>query len=342
MTVRFENEMTAIREWIDRHIERFRSSPKASRELEFVLQSLGETEPSFEYPRSPEDAEAWLEQEWSKWRDDPARAKSSSLYHVTHAVFYATRQGTRRLSWSEERQALLGRALSSIAVTRLAAKHYDLGAELLLAASWAGLPCDGIEVLEDVVQRHGCVPTDERSAPETDDEFTNCYHATLVTLALFASRHAAAVLDEAATELARLIALPDQPDWRVVTTLFGDPVRTRDLWRRRSGKELRELLGNTAFDTAPPARELAVRSAIEFWRWARAGFGVVDAVTFAQRMETCAGCEHYVNAPPRLIYALAKQATGGTKICGLCGCFMAKKARQASSECPLERWSAAS
>jgi hypothetical protein len=116
----------------------------------------------------------------SEWPNGAPPGKASSLYHVTHALFYATKLGTRATNIPAQRIA----SLAPAAAARIDAGHFDLGAELLLAMTWAGVPCHGAERLAAVVDANGAVPVDTRRPSQTNDPFVDCYHAMLVTLAL--------------------------------------------------------------------------------------------------------------------------------------------------------------
>lgn len=152
-------------------------------------------------------------------------------------------------------------------------------------------------------------------------------------------------LGAACQELRRLLAMPGEVSPEALLRVFADP----ELRRRMEdcGGTVAEL---RAFftpagpasdrDPAAPARHLssldAARAGIKaFWHWARIGFGVVDAKTYARRLRACEGCKHYVEAPDLRLYALAKTVVRETKVCGQCGCFVSKKARYASENCPL-------
>jgi hypothetical protein len=139
---------------------------------------------------------------------------------------------------------------------------------------------------------------------------------------------------EAERELSRLLALPAGSPPDAVLRLFADEPLRRELWSRpRSTAELRALVA-AAPQAAPSSRAVVAESVAAFWRWARAGFGVVDAERRAARLQACVGCELYVLAPRRPLYGAAAAVTGETRICSLCGCFVAKKARLASEGCP--------
>ncbi len=70
-------------------------------------------------------------------------------------------------------------------------------------------------------------------------------------------------------------------------------------------------------------------------KWAAAGFEIVDETTFTKRMETCFSCEHYIDAPSTPLYKVATVGFDEKKICGVCGCVVAKKARYATGHCPM-------
>jgi len=161
-------------------------------------------------------------------------------------------------------------------------------------------------------------------------------------------------LDKARAELRRLAGLPDEVAAEVMTGIFADPDHVGELYARpRSTEELRACLEAQAravrqradSGMKPPA-ELAATAVAAFWRWAHAGFGVVDADTYQRRLQACAGCEYFRDAPPGPLHAVGRMVTGDSKVCGLCGCFMSKKARYATESCPaphsaepgLTRW----
>lgn len=161
-------------------------------------------------------------------------------------------------------------------------------------------------------------------------------------------------LDKARAELRRLAGLPDEVAPEVMAGIFADPDHIGELYAKpRSLEELRTCIDAQAravqarnAAAGPPPAELAATAAAAFWRWARAGFGVVDADTYERRLQACGGCVHYQDAPSGLMQAAGRAAFREQKVCGLCGCFMGKKARLATEGCPaphptahgLTRW----
>lgn len=160
-------------------------------------------------------------------------------------------------------------------------------------------------------------------------------------------------LHRACDELQRLIGA-DAVAPTTLLRVFGDGDTCRQLSERpRSAGELRGFFDDAAVQSqnhddhrdkdlalsSPSSTVVASNALAAFWRWVRAGFGVVDATTYARRIESCARCELYVEAPEYVLYAIAKTAARESRICSACGCFMAKKARLASESCPVNRWS---
>lgn len=131
-------------------------------------------------------ATAHLDSALRDWGGGPGQVRTSWLYEVTHAIFYATSFGRRSLALKEDHAA----ALASIAAARLAARRHDIAAELLLALACAGAPAtpslrETLSALTAVAAAEGSVPTGPDAAP--GDEFRSRYHATIVTLGALAA-----------------------------------------------------------------------------------------------------------------------------------------------------------
>ena len=125
------------------------------------------------------------------WDRNPSFATSSWHYDVTHAIFYATKFGRRRVSWNSGLHVWLNTHLGSLVTHRLAVKDYDLAAELLASIAWADLDTTipfwtGMDALANVVEAEGCVPAYPPLRGPWDDTFQNSYHATLVSLSALA------------------------------------------------------------------------------------------------------------------------------------------------------------
>lgn len=81
---------------------------------------------------------------------------------------------------------------------------------------------------------------------------------------------------------------------------------------------------------------LAARAAQALARWGKTGFALVDDAAYERRMAACASCPHLIEASrhPTLHRLLADGER--PKVCGLCGCGLAKKARMVSEQCPAD------
>jgi hypothetical protein len=129
---------------------------------------------------------------------------SSTLYTITHAIFYATRMGHRPLSFSEAGCFDLCARLVRFGEERLANGDYDLGSELLLSACWtcpqeAAQITDGCESLALMAKKEGSIPPHPRLLRASADNFENRYHPTLVALAALAEYMAAAEIAKGVT-----------------------------------------------------------------------------------------------------------------------------------------------
>ena len=69
-------------------------------------------------------------------------------------------------------------------------------------------------------------------------------------------------------------------------------------------------------------------------RWSKAGFTHVDEEIYQQRTSTCKACPHLVEAPNNLVYKIRLTRKEDTKVCNLCGCIAARKARLSTETCP--------
>jgi hypothetical protein len=80
---------------------------------------------------------------------------------------------------------------------------------------------------------------------------------------------------------------------------------------------------------------LLAKAANAFLRWGLTGFQRVDDATFERRMAACRACPHLVLPPRRVLYALATIGTEDeNRVCELCGCVAARKARLPTETCP--------
>lgn len=92
--------------------------------------------------------------------------------------------------------------------------------------------------------------------------------------------------------------------------------------------------------------ELLGRVSKAFLRWTQSGFAAADAQTVERRMAACGSCENLTAPPERLLYRLAMAVGESSRVCKLCGCFVARKTRLPDEQCPaphptepgLSRW----
>ncbi|MBE9246549.1 hypothetical protein IQ223_19230 [Microcystis aeruginosa LEGE 00239] len=68
--------------------------------------------------------------------------------------------------------------------------------------------------------------------------------------------------------------------------------------------------------------------------WGRSGFSTVSDEVYVQRMAACRVCPHHVDAPNHAIYKFSSLGLKDDKICSLCGCNVARKARLTTEKCP--------
>lgn len=82
--------------------------------------------------------------------------------------------------------------------------------------------------------------------------------------------------------------------------------------------------------------ELAAKAAKAFIKWGQAGFSQVDAATYQRRLNACRACPHFVEAGQQIVYRLATtEKDDKRKICNVCGCVVASKARLPGETCPM-------
>lgn len=160
--------------------------------------------------------------------------------------------------------------------------------------------------------------------------------------------------EQACRELARLLGLAHDVPTDALLRAFADPEQRALL--SRPGQSVADIaarierLSLAAEPAGPPPAGATMTAAVAgFWGWARSGFGIVDADTAAGRLAACGVCPRYRPAPQSMLHMLAATALHlpiDARVCSHCGCFMEKKARQASAGCPepdpdrpgLSRW----
>jgi len=156
--------------------------------------------------------------------------------------------------------------------------------------------------------------------------------------------HEYASLAEGCTELGAFLGLDGPVSEDVFVGAMQDPVYARNLIISRSAPTfLKALLDK------PPQREpvtersektnieLLAKAAKSLWNWTRSGMETVSDEVYRRRLDRCAVCPHFATPPNRAIYNLGAAFAADTqerKICALCGCVTANKARMATENCP--------
>jgi hypothetical protein len=172
----------------------------------------------------------------------------------------------------------------------------------------------------------------------------------------------ARTLEELCEGLGRLLGRTEPLPAAAVLRALEVPGYAADLMKSRLDPERLRLLledplnqtflpiGDSARGPASPpgetisSAELFGRVTKAFLRWSETGFRSVDPGTLEGRLEACRRCENFVDPPDRMMYRLAKTLGEKGRICRLCGCFVARKARLPDEACPApdparEGWS---
>jgi hypothetical protein len=115
----------------------------------------------------------------------------STLYDLTHLVFFLTHFGRRSSDVLQDLQVPLAGLLPRLIRWRLELRDYDLGAELLLCSCYTSVVCDPIfhyasAVLRAAVEPDGAVVGYPPYLPNGCNRFNQCYHTTLVCVAALA------------------------------------------------------------------------------------------------------------------------------------------------------------
>ncbi|MBL8518891.1 MAG: hypothetical protein JNM76_18170 [Betaproteobacteria bacterium] len=109
----------------------------------------------------------------------------------------------------------------------------------------------------------------------------------------------------------------------------------------------RALNTNEAASMSPASSiELAAQASASLLRWATRGFKPVDDLTYARRWNACLNCENLAEPPSRAIHKIVGTLLPEKRVCRLCGCVAASKARIPHESCPgthaidptLTRW----
>ncbi|MDA0631860.1 hypothetical protein OUY22_00385 [Nonomuraea sp. MCN248] len=131
----------------------------------------------------------------------------------------------------------------------------------------------------------------------------------------------------------------------VVLAVVDDPLYLHHLLISRQTPAFLRLLLDSPPETAGAspvprsAAKLSRQAASSFWKWAKSGFEFVPDEQYERRLAACRQCPHLTDPPQSKLYDVATVARRGDdrKICDLCGCVVASKARIPSETCPDPR-----
>ena len=116
----------------------------------------------------------------------------------------------------------------------------------------------------------------------------------------------------------RLISARNRPD--LLKFLLGDPKNAKFALAAQTEHSTRELVGKLG------------RSLFE---WGKARLTAVDEATLKRRYSACLACDRLVDPPESTLYKLGSWKMDDRRICGACGCFVARKVRLPHEACPL-------
>lgn len=143
------------------------------------------------------------------------------------------------------------------------------------------------------------------------------------------------------SELGSLLGLDAPVSAAAFAKALNDPDYARNLALCRNTPAFRDFLLAQAERDAPEtldavaqfsSLELTAKATKSFWEWARSGFAALDAETYDMRIEACLACPNLMAAPNQLAYRAA--GADRQRVCGLCGCVAARKAKLPHERCP--------
>lgn len=161
-------------------------------------------------------------------------------------------------------------------------------------------------------------------------------------------------LEEGCAALGAFLGLGGPAPAEVFYGALSDPDYARNLVIARPAPAfLKMLIDNPPRQAKDAARErsageLLAAATRSLWAWSRSGLKTVSEETYGRRRAACAACPHHRDPPDRAIYTVAAKVLDAAdrRICALCGCVTASKARMATESCPgidperpeLTRW----
>ena len=159
---------------------------------------------------------------------------------------------------------------------------------------------------------------------------------------------------EKCVEFGKILGLDEPVSESVLNAALSDSSYAHNLLTsRRSPTFLRHLLDNPPTDGIAKIKpeeksdvQLLKQISVAMWNWSKTGFSTVDDAVFQKRRDACMQCPNLEDVPDKLLYKVISGNDSNQKICSLCGCAVAKKARLSSESCPdkhpnqsgLSRW----
>jgi hypothetical protein len=153
--------------------------------------------------------------------------------------------------------------------------------------------------------------------------------------------------EDLCTRLGKTLGLDQPVSSSVMRRVMDDPLYAHDLLScRNTPGFLKVLLHDPRNEAYKPPVQIAEKTTLQLlskassalFKWGKAGFSTVDEETYQRRFNTCLQCVHLVEPPDKLLYRLMTSGKPNEKICNLCGCVAAKKARLPTESCPAQRW----
>jgi hypothetical protein len=143
-------------------------------------------------------------------------------------------------------------------------------------------------------------------------------------------------VEQGRERLGEMLGLGEPVSEQVLAAALHDRTYARNLLATREAPELLRPLLEMPPEAPEQPTTVAMASGLAkaLARWASTGFTMVEEAVYERRLQACSSCPHEVQAVshPKL-YRLVAGAER-PKVCGLCGCSIARKARLVSESCP--------
>ena len=160
--------------------------------------------------------------------------------------------------------------------------------------------------------------------------------------------------DELRERFGKVLGLDSPVPAAVMRRAMADSIFAHRLLTSRNSRGFLDSLmrdpRNRAYDVAEPPTELSNRELIgkaakALVSWGKSGFSQVDQETYTRRIDACHGCPNLGEPGNQLVYKLRRKSED-SRVCKLCGCVAARKARLPTESCPaahptepgLSRW----